>query len=51
MFIKLHGICLIDGIFHSLDIVKAEVRDVIFLKNINQQMYDCVILVDRGYLS
>ena len=47
---KLHGVCSIIGIFHSLDITKAEVHDVHFLKNIKQQMYDCVLLVDRGYL-
>ncbi len=48
---KLHGICSINGIFHSLDITKAEVHDIHFLKNIKQQMSDCVILGDRGYLS
>lgn len=48
---KLHGVCSINGIFHSLDITKAEVHDVHFLKNIKQQMSDCVILGDRGYLS
>jgi hypothetical protein len=48
---KLHGVCSISGIFHSLDITKAEVHDVHFLKNIKQQMSDCVILGDRGYLS
>lgn len=48
---KLHGVCSIDGIFHSLDITKAEVHDVHFLKNIKEQMSDCVLLGDRGYLS
>lgn len=48
---KLHGVCSISGIFHSLDITKAEVHDINFLKNIKQQMSDCVVLGDRGYLS
>lgn len=48
---KLHGVCSVDGIFHSLEITKAEVHDINFLKNIKQQMSDCVILGDRGYLS
>ena len=48
---KLHGVCSVNGIFHSLDITKAEVHDVHFLKNIKQQMSDCVLLGDRGYLS
>ena len=37
--------------FHSLDITKAEVHDINFLKNIKQQMTDCVLLGYRGYLS
>ncbi len=48
---KLHGVCSVNGIFHSLDITKAEVHDVHFLKNIKNQMSDCVLLGDRGYLS
>ena len=48
---KLHGVCSVSGIFHSLDITKAEVHDVHFLKNIKQQMSDCVLLGVRGYLS
>jgi hypothetical protein len=48
---KLHGVCSINGVFHSLDITKAEVHDVHFLKTIKQQMSDCVVLGDRGYLS
>lgn len=48
---KLHGICSVGGIFHSLEITKAEVHDIHFSKNIKQQISDCVILGDRGYLS
>ena len=48
---KFHGVCSINGIFHSLEITKAEVHDINFLKNIKRQMTDCVLLGDRGYLS
>lgn len=48
---KLHGICSFSGVFQSLDITKANVHDIQFLKNINHQISDCVILGDRGYLS
>lgn len=48
---KLHGVCSVSGVFHSLDITKAAVHDIHFLKNIKQQMSDCVILGDKGYLS
>lgn len=46
-----HDVCSVTGVFHSLDITKAEVHDVHFLKNIKQQMSDCVLLGDREYLS
>ncbi|MGV8944978.1 MAG: IS982 family transposase [Lutibacter sp.] len=48
---KLHGVCSISRVFHSIDITKASVHDVHFLKNIKQQMSDCVLLGDKGYLS
>lgn len=48
---KLHGVCSVAGVFHSIDITKASVHDVHFLKNIKQQMSDCVLLGNRGYLS
>lgn len=48
---KLHGVCSVSGVFHSLEITKAEVHDINFLKNIKKQMSDCVLLGDRGYLS
>lgn len=48
---KLHGVCSVTGVLHSLDITKAEVHGVHFLKNIKHQMSDCLLLGDRGYLS
>ncbi len=48
---KLHGICSVMGVFHSLDITKAEVHDIHFLKNIKQQVSDCLVLGDQGYVS
>jgi len=48
---KLHGVCSISGIFHSLDITKATVHDIHILNNVKQQLSDCVLIGDRGYLS
>lgn len=48
---KLHGVCSVTGVFHSLDITKAEVHDIHFLKNIKQQVSDCVVIGDKGYIS
>jgi len=48
---KLHGVCSVSGVFHSLDISPASVHDIHYLKDINTQLSDCVLLGDMGYLS
>lgn len=48
---KLHAVCSIDGVFQSLDISKASVHDVHYLKDLKSKLTDCVLLGDRGYLS
>lgn len=48
---KLHAVCSIEGVFQSLDISKASVHDVHYLKDIKSELTDCVLLGDRGYLS
>lgn len=48
---KLQGICSANGIFHSIELTKANVHDVTFLKELNTQLSDCVLIGDKGYLS
>ena len=48
---KLHGVCSISGVFHSLDITKANVHDIQILNDVKHQLSDCMLLGDRGYLS
>jgi hypothetical protein len=48
---KLHAICSVSGVFQSFDLSPASVHDIHYLKDIKQQMFDCKILGDRGYLS
>lgn len=48
---KLHAVCSVKGIFQSLDISPASVHDIHYLKDIKQQLKDCTILADKGYLS
>jgi hypothetical protein len=48
---KIHAICSLSGVFQSFDISPASVHDIHFLKDIKNQMSDCVILGDKGYLS
>lgn len=48
---KLHGVCSVSGVFHSLDITKANVHDINFLKDVKHQLRDCLLIGDKGYLS
>jgi len=48
---KLQGICSSNGIFHSIELTKANIHDTTFLKEFNTQLSDCVLIGDKGYLS
>lgn len=48
---KLHAVCSAEGVFQSLDISPASVHDIHYLKDIKQQVENCTILGDKGYLS
>jgi len=48
---KLHAVCSIQGVFKSVDISKASIHDIHYLKEIKEQLSDCVLLGDKGYLS
>lgn len=48
---KLHAVCSVEGVFQSLDISPASVHDIHYLKDIKQQIKDCTLLGDKGYLS
>ena len=48
---KLHAVCSVQGVFKSVDITKASVHDIHYLKDVKHQLANCVLLGDRGYLS
>lgn len=48
---KLHAVCSVEGVFQSLDISPASVHDINYLKDIKQQIENCTLLGDKGYLS
>lgn len=48
---KLHATCSVNGIFKSIDIGRASIHDIHYLKGIKQQLSNCVPLGDKGYLS
>ena len=48
---KLRGVCSANGVFHSVELTRASVRDTTFLQEMNSQLSDCVLIGDKGYLS
>ncbi len=48
---KLHVVCGIRGVIHSYDMTSADVHDIHYLKDIQWEYHDCMMLGDKGYLS
>ncbi len=48
---KLHNVISLSGVVQSFDISSASVHDIHFLKDIREQMSDCTLIGDKGYLS
>lgn len=48
---KLHAVCSVGGVFQSIDLSPASVHDIHYLKDIREQLSDCTLLGDKGYLS
>lgn len=48
---KLHAVCSLSGVFQSIDLSPASIHDIHFLKDIKEQLADCILLGDKGYLS
>lgn len=48
---KIHAVCTLSGVITVFDLSKANVHDIHYLKDIKQQLSDCVLIGDKGYLS
>lgn len=48
---KLHGVCSVNGVFHSFGLTKASVHDNAVLPDLKSQLSDCVLLGDKGYIG
>ena len=48
---KLHAVCSSTGVFTNFELTKAAVHDIHFLKNIKNDLSNCVLIGDKGYLS
>ena len=48
---KLHSVCSAAGVIQSLDLTKAGVHDVHYLKDVKELFGNCMIIGDKGYIS
>lgn len=48
---KLHAVCSLKGVFQSIDLTAANVHDIHYLGDLGNQLSDCILLGDKGYLS
>lgn len=48
---KLHSVCSAAGVIESLDLTKASVHDVHYLKNVKELFSNCIITGDKGYIG
>lgn len=48
---KLHSVCSVAGVIQSLDLTKASVHDVHYLKDVEELFSNCIITGDKGYIS
>ena len=48
---KLHAVCSLQGVFQAIDLTPANVHDIHYLHDISDQLSDCTLLGDKGYLS
>ncbi len=48
---KLHAVCSLKGVFQSVDLTAANVHDIHYLGDLGNQLSNCTLLGDKGYLS
>ena len=48
---KLHSVCSAAGVIESLDLTKASVHDIHYLKDVKEMLNNCIITGDKGYIG
>jgi hypothetical protein len=48
---KLHSVCSAAGVIQSLDLTRASVHDVHYLKDVKELFSNCMIIGDKGYIG
>lgn len=48
---KLHAVCSPSGVIQALDLSKASIHDIQYLKDVKELFRNCIITGDRGYIN
>jgi len=48
---KLHSVCSTAGVVQSVDLTKASVHDIHYLKDVKEMLSNCIITGDKGYIN
>jgi len=48
---KLHSVCTAAGVIESLDLTKASVHDIHYLKDVKELLSNCILTGDKGYVG
>jgi Transposase DDE domain len=48
---KLHSVCTAAGVIESLDLTKASVYDIHYLKDVKELLSNCILTGDKGYIG
>ena len=48
---QLHSVCSAAGVIQSLDLTRASVHDVHYLKDVKELFSNCMIIGDKGYIG
>ena len=48
---KIHAVCTFSGVIILFNLTKANVDDIHYLADVKEQIADCILIGDKGYLS
>ena len=48
---KIHAVCTFSGVITIFNLIKANVHDIHYLADVKEQIADCILIGDKGYLS
>ncbi|MCD6012787.1 MAG: family transposase [Flavipsychrobacter sp.] len=48
---KMHCVCAPNGVIQLMDIGKASIHDIYFLKDVGNALSNCIVVGDKGYIN